>query len=70
VSTAGSLLCSQSCTEQGLECSKHSAHVCDVAEQRQASRVTNLYKKRTGLCKLHFSFIIIVNVYTLHVIVA
>lgn len=49
MSTAGSLLCSQPCTEQGLQYSKHSAHVCDVAEQRQASRVTNLYKRRSGL---------------------
>lgn len=49
MSTAGSLLCSQSCTEQGLECSKHSAHVCDVAEQRQASHVINLYKRRSEL---------------------
>lgn len=57
-------------TAWSLECSKHSAHVRNVAEQRQTSHVSNLYKKRTGLCKLHFSFIIIVNVYTLHVIVA
>lgn len=49
MSSAGSLLCSRSCTEQGLECSKHSAHVCDAAEQRQASRVTNLSKRRSGL---------------------
>lgn len=58
-------------TSWNPECSKHSTRVSNVAEQSQTLHVSDLSKNKTRLCEPHYSFfIIIINAYILHLIVA